>query len=1117
MKVLVKVLVRRAKGLMNLREIYRAYGEDSEMGARACQLLEQQHWYSSIAEFDPKTGAALPLGFDAVLRRQARLHPQANGAETICIRDRLWRIVDHSRTSVERIFESLIESPRREQAILPIRDVRELNATSFIALSRRPGRNVREKLAGRPYMQAVRRYQSVDLPQNRLVKEFVTQLAERLELRKKHLKHEDELLGTIYRWLRSDEAQAIPRWENLQPNNTLLSHRDYRRVWDAWRWLQALDDEIGSDDQRLEAREATVEQWKGYGEAYSSGQTLFGDMPVFFDYARFAITPWIDDPILQPTSSVDRSADDNAEVPAPACVDLAYVRPRYAAHGSPEDASLPEAFVWQRWAGDDRREFVDLELFGADAAVLHPDSTRVSSADLFFATDIDESLLDWAAHAFARRLSRTFTNPVLVWLVPDVVNDFQLQVLRRNLNTRFSGAEPLPRSVAAVFEQVDYPAIRNDGFTVLVVDAAGGTTYATKLIASYDAELQDRVPETRGFYWERSPHVTIGSDEAPRDPLTEIPYIDYIDGDGHWHDAAPVRRPDPVDQEALRNHPEIGEFDLCIMLSESPVSGGIRFHDLQQRAGNIPLWRDHIPELAIKARVNGIYQKFYLVDKETSIRPVRGVPVPIQVNKYFHLPPKKPSPEFPLFQGRNEDNLGYVARLESPSFPLPEETPCRLVMTYTYGADDPYRLIFEPLNKSFKPVQVKWRPKTEEVTNDAAAPKYPRPATWAELQTHRKAGRDLPDWAARKTEELVNKFRAFDEISRGTVTSGWKDRGRGYFTFAKRNYESDIHISERNLARGESRDTIFIGDDVYFVVIERSDRGPEAKFVAKSAAAVNGAIFKDAAEFIRRFLRFPYIRIWSDGRSLADPECPDPFRREMSGLLPKLERVLQWKHATPEVRDEIRFLFSCVHKDMPGSISKRFATGGDFSGDRRKVGFTLGDLSQPWQQDILRSHLSKVDAAALTIFARAIWRNEGFVHALGAADVEKIARRTIDAIKRFNRNKVFTSPEVTSFTDHCELLLGLLRTRDSTDPEIKTLLQPSQGITKEIAEQVEQATASLAGESVRLKSRVQVADLPEKQEGDDTPDILYALRLYLTGEEEANAIRVTDVSDGEDY
>ncbi len=160
---------------------------------------------------------------------------------------------------------------------------------------------------------------------------------------------------------------------------------------------------------------------EGLRGAYSSGQTLIGDMPVFFDYASFTITPWIDAPLLQPASPVDRSAGDSTAVSTPACVDLSYVRPRYAAHGSPDDASLPEAFVWQRWASDDGRGSVDLELFGADAAVLHPDSTRVSSADLFFATDIDESLLDRAAHAFARRLSRTVTSPVLVWLVPDVV------------------------------------------------------------------------------------------------------------------------------------------------------------------------------------------------------------------------------------------------------------------------------------------------------------------------------------------------------------------------------------------------------------------------------------------------------------------------------------------------------------------------------------------------------------------------------------------------------------------------------------------------------------------------------------------------------------------------
>ena len=92
---------------MNLRELYQAFGEDSEAGELARQLLDQQHWFASIADFDPKTGDALPLGFDTVL------HRQTNRVETTNIRDRPWRIVDHSRASVERIFGSLSENPRR--------------------------------------------------------------------------------------------------------------------------------------------------------------------------------------------------------------------------------------------------------------------------------------------------------------------------------------------------------------------------------------------------------------------------------------------------------------------------------------------------------------------------------------------------------------------------------------------------------------------------------------------------------------------------------------------------------------------------------------------------------------------------------------------------------------------------------------------------------------------------------------------------------------------------------------------------------------------------------------------------------------------------------------------
>ena len=140
--------------------------------------------------------------------------------------------------------------------------MRELDVTSFIKLSNRPGRNLREKLAGNPYLQGVRRFQSVDLPENRLFKACMVRLAQLLELCGERHERQDELLLTILSWLHSGEAQGIGRWENLPPNNTLLSHRDYRRVWDAWRWLQTLEDDTARDLSEVHARRQTRQDRK---------------------------------------------------------------------------------------------------------------------------------------------------------------------------------------------------------------------------------------------------------------------------------------------------------------------------------------------------------------------------------------------------------------------------------------------------------------------------------------------------------------------------------------------------------------------------------------------------------------------------------------------------------------------------------------------------------------------------------------------------------------------------------------------------------------------------------------------------------------------------------------
>lgn len=553
---------------MTLAELYGLQHAEGPDADKARALLNQAHWFAANAEFDPKTGDALPQSLSGFLSKLTR---SEQGSP---IHDRLWRITEHARPSVLRLLRSLNESPRREHALIPVHAVRELDANSFIKLSNRPGRNIREKLAGKPYLQAVRRYQSENLPENRLLKAFVTRLAELLELRRDCLdEEEDEIVVRIHSWLRGDEAKAIARWDNLPPNNTLLAHRDYRRVWDAWRWMQSLDDDIARDFAQLESRAETMREWENYGQLHREGGHLFAEQPLLFNYNEYVIRPW-SSPIQKKEAARKLVRYQNRpEILEPACVDLVHPRPRYSTASQPYGA-LSETYLWQHWHDDS--ETVDVGLFCSDAVFLHADSTAVASSELFFTGKQASDLMDRAARSFAARLREVFENDSLVWLVPDSVNDFEIEIVRRNLNSRYAKSEPLPRSVAAVFEQVDYSAIKGKDYAVVVVDSIGGRICATKLIAKRDQELLKRLPKTKGIYWERCPPITLSDSGHRNADHAEQQRFDLpaLDSKGNWHDPGPKNLNQKTSPKALKDDPRIGSFDSLIDLKKSPVAGG---------------------------------------------------------------------------------------------------------------------------------------------------------------------------------------------------------------------------------------------------------------------------------------------------------------------------------------------------------------------------------------------------------------------------------------------------------------------------------------------------------------------------------------------------------------
>jgi cold shock CspA family protein len=328
------------------------------------------------------------------------------------------------------------------------------------------------------------------------------------------------------------------------------------------------------------------------------------------------------------------------------------------------------------------------------------------------------------------------------------------------------------------------------------------------------------------------------------------------------------------------------------------------------------------------------------------------------------------------------------------------------------------------------------------------------------------------------------------------------DRNGKYFTSAicEETGES-VFIHEKSLSNGLNYDDFEQGDKVSFELQE-----PDGNLAARKTARPDYDATNDWVNSIHRGLYVPFIKIWSDGRSITDRECPKEFFKAAAEKLDYLTTLLSQAEIPQPIKEEILFLLSCTHKDTTNTcrqwIHDQVQNG--HIDNPKAVGFVLGNVSEQWQKDVLSKLLINISDIALNVFACSIWREKHFVDYLTLQNLTSITQALLSRLNKMVENKMLPIRLL-------ELLLGLLRTRASSDPEIRMLLQPNQKLTKEFAKQVELVAKIVTKSNDTLSSRVQLNI--KKPEGDRTPDLLYALRLYLTGDDGANAIHVSGVSD----
>ena len=1244
---------------MTLKRLYEAVGGSGAEKKRALSVLEELDWMTCTVEFDRVSGMPNQMPISRFLYRNSYYSDWKRGGEWREKRakwvegfphDRVWRIVDHVRESISRLFRSLNENPAREHEVMHIRSVRELDAASFIKLSNRPGRNVREKLASRPYLQAVKRYMSLDIAENRLLKACAQRLQEILDCRYELMKRlrgddvkRDPLLEEIARWLRSDEADSISRWENTPPNNTLISHRDYKRVWEAWLWLQALDEDTDRDcaaDKPVERtrRADLLRFWFDYALAWKkSREVLVSEVPLSFDYDKYSIVGWnglsklpivVAGNVRQVTigdisgaAKIHFRPGGNLVKPQsiekPVCIDLSHLSPVYSTGSSIEE--LPIRLVWQSWArGGAANRDAAFSLFGADMLWRHSDADTVAIADMLSPPDEDMTregvlLQSRAARSSAVELRRILKNETLVWLAPDSVNVFDLRVIRGNLNAVFPKASPLWRSVARVFE-IDPRSIparlakSKDGCVVVVQDATEEGLWATKMTARFSPQLLERVPESQGIYWEHNPSNLLSARRKRPSALLEMDQL----GDDASYKAG--RESEDITVQCLsdadlKRRPDFGSFWKNVFIEKSPVVGGLRANDWQQRAGDIAVWRENLPALSIEY---GLWNDlFYLIDQNTgaSVSASAGGKVEIPIKQEFGIPVGRQDYTFRLHQqsGNSQRELNYFVRLhfDEELQSNGSQVAVRFKLTYTYDAEDTYDLVVYPGSqerRQFKPIHAEWiRDDGSEVAKDIPVPKFPARKSMAELQHYpNKRG----DGYSNLLEELLTRLDGLtmsenecliEDYIKHKISAAQKFRDARVSGTIKKMLDDycfvvvdgmpDVFCRYDDFMIGRHEiDGLDAGDVVYLNVNRKKDEG-SGRDRAKGLYVTNQRTFSNAdlERHLRRKLDDPDTRryilsqqrkrdhdlyynllgatlsrcmffvltIWN-GRSLQDAEFPNGFRNKMAKMIKKVAKVVTDEDAPEHIsKKALRFL-AALHKDAinyTGEDLYNAACGEEnfFNLYCNCIPLVVGDVSLPVQREILNGVLERVGhgkTRPLNVLSTVLWRSEKVIEMLPLGKLQAITEDLLDEL-RTDLEKLKRPPDkqrvekwfewgirgrhdITKedaikeerrsqqqqLCRHLELLLALLRTRESADEKIKNFFSPNAKATKRFIKAMKEISDFAEEHDLELGTRFAALKKPKSMER--VPDLLYALQLYLTGNSTANMITILETSDDTD-
>jgi len=858
-------------------------------------------------------------------------------------------------------------------------------------------------------------------------------------------------------------------------------------------------------------------------------------------------------------------------------VDLCSIRPTFT-NNTGSQAHLPFRLLQQTWKLQDGSSQV-VDCGNTKAINLDSDIETVSMRSLFsHSLTLPDATKSSASMFFTQKLSDYINSNKLTYLVPDWGNDFDLEGIRKSVNFYFDESTPLPKSIAAIFawqssKKFVQDRVQENDF-VLVVDSFDGGISITPVQAIYQKELDEILPEAQGISWERHPTVIVPNrdihtvmagnlDRNGCQTSEELLHLFGFDGlasdsgemsfvkDDHWyHLPGSIREilTQGLDLNIVSKHTIsdclnstnrdwrgvnvfilplediIRKTDLqkdykWLGSAWSPIKGCQTLNRWQEEVDDIALWRDHLPELSIRIVRDGRFENFYLV-KDATVTPQRGRTVDIPVEESFTLPAGQTHYSFPLQQGEGNKEMHFVAYLKSPALPLKKAAACKLKMTYTYGADDPYKLKFIPLDSAeagFRSIRVEWRSASEGEAADLEnlpVPDFPARKSWSDFQKFPKEDgqsfSDLLDWVERELAK-VSDIASYGRI-KGVIPK-WIDKGRdNIFCFIE-----DVFVHKSSLPLRKDQELPQQGEVLSFYKVKDSKGKLSAEDVTIGADQPKGC-------FLSKSLRFPVLTIWNHGHSLSESDVPDHFRNAIFEGTQKIISIIESENMPDTLKEELFFFLSCLHKDAPGIVGTRLIDAVKDKNLLRKyhknIAFAIGNAELPYQQELLEKVINPIDNEGLTrsitmeVLSTALWRTKTLINKLTIENLGALSRNLYGCLE-FDFQKVMTDGkgyQIATLCKHLELLLALLRSRGIEGEEFKMVFAQDNDLTKKYVTLVDDVSRIVIDSDIELKSRISL-QIEKPEMFRNTPDLLYALRLYLTGDAGASAIGITSVSD----